>query len=143
MTIEVIIADGSGANRHAKISRSGEVATGPLAYDDTTFKELGAINTGVNFYTPKPNQQFVITGMRIKANRSVSNTTDAEIIIYEASTSDTTTVDKTLHEEALIRGEGADLFPLHILVNEGKFINAKTDDASVFVTILGYYIEAI
>lgn len=141
MTVAVGI-EGSQSSQRVMVSRNGELAVAPLKYDDSVFKELATINTGVNFYAPSPVQQFVITGMRIKANRDVSNTVDAEIIIYEAATSDTTTVDKILHQEALVRGEGADLFPLHILVSEGKFINAKTDDNSIFITILGYYIEA-
>jgi len=64
MPIQVRIADGSGRNRHAKVSRSGELAVSPLNYDETVFKELGTINVGVNFYEAKPQQQFVITGMR-------------------------------------------------------------------------------
>jgi hypothetical protein len=118
------------------------LAVGPLDYDQTKFRELNATGTAFNFYEPSPNHQFVITGMRIKANRSVSATVDAEIIIYEASSVDSIVVDKTLHEEALIRGEGANLFPVRILVAEGQCVNAKTSDASVFITILGFFIDA-
>ena len=32
---------------------------------------------------------------------------------------------------------------LNILVNEGRFIIAKTDDDDVFLTIMGYYIPAL
>lgn len=146
--LEVRIGDGAGkGGRSAIVTSSGQLVVAPLHFDETKFQELSVADAIVNFYLPKPKQQFIITGMRIKANRAVSNTVDATIVIFEADSSTSGgaggTPDKVLHQEALIRGEGANLFPVNILVNEGAYINAKTDDASVFITIFGYYIEAI
>ena len=65
------------------------------------------------------------------------------MIVYEASSEGTTTVDKVLFEEAMVRGEKATLIPLNILVNEGKFVNAKTTDDDIHMTITGYFVDKI
>lgn len=108
-------------------------------FDESEFKELNVVDTAFNFYGPKAGLQFLITVLRIKADRNVSNVTDAEVLIYEAASAITTTVDKVLHEEALIRGESATLNPLRILVRKGMFVNAKTTDTNIHMTIMGHY----
>lgn len=121
-----------------RITALGQVVTSPYDYDGIAFQKL--TTTGVfNFYKPKPGKQFVITGIRIKATRSVSNTVDAEITIYEGGSVDDAAVARILFEDALIRGESGGLAPLNILVNEGVFINATTTEASMFINIVGYY----
>lgn len=144
MPISVQLRDGRGGkNYHARVSSSGELAVGPVAYDLAVFNRLNAADTAFNFYEPLPGKQLVITGMRVKANRDVSNVTDATVIIHEADSPASTTVDRILHQDALIRGEGADLIPLNILVNEGAFVNAKTSEPSIFITIWAHFIEVV
>ena len=89
----------------AKVTPSGELVVAPLAYSDSQFNELGANDTAFNFYGPKPNQQLVITGIRARADRDVATATDAIVIIYEADSSSSLTVDKVLHQENMVRGE--------------------------------------
>jgi len=127
----------------ARVTKAGQLVVSSIAYDETEFIELAEDDTAYNFYKPLAGKQFVITGIRAKADRQVSNTVDATVIFYEASSAATTTVDKVLHEEALIRGEAVTLLPTNILVNEGKFINGKTSDDNIFVTIMGYFIPAV
>ena len=145
MSTPVHILDGgsAGSKVRSKVSSIGQLITSPFAYDETVFDELDATGTAFNFYGPKTGQQFVITGIRMKADRNVSNTVDATVIVFEASSITDTTPDKILHEEALIRGESVTLLPVNVLVNTGKFINATTTDASIFMTILGYYIPVL
>lgn len=143
MSTPVHILDGRGTKQRVSVSDIGQLIVAPFAHDETKFVELAEDDIAYNFYGPKAGFEFVITGMRIKANRQVSNTVDATIIIYEASAAGTTVVDKILHEEAMIRGESATLLPMNILVNEGKYINAKTSDDDVFMTIMGYRIPRL
>lgn len=125
----------------ARVSQYGELVIGRYAYDQSVYKELAVNDTAYNFYVPVGGQQFVITGIRLKADQQVSATVDAAVIVYEASAPDTTTVDKVLHQEALVRGESASLLPLNLLVSGGKFVNAKTSDDDIHMTIFGYYIQ--
>ena len=115
----------------------------PFAYEETEFQVLDTTTTAYNFYPPKTGKQFVITGVRAKADRDVSTTADAEVVIYEADSAVETTVSKTLHQEAMVRGESVTLLPVNILVNVGKWVNAKTSDDDIHMSIMGYYIPAI
>jgi len=143
MSGPIKIKDGMGSGSFTKVSSVGQLITSPFAYDESVFKEFDVAATAFNFFRPKSGEQFVITGIRIKADRFVSNTTDAEVIIYEADSDLTITVDKILTQEALIRGEDATLIPINILVGTSKFVNAKTSDPSIFITILGYFIPEL
>lgn len=128
--------------RRARVTKAGELVVAPFTYDETEFRELAEDDTAYNFYEPKPGHQFVITGFNMKADRDVSQTIDAVVIIYEAESIDTTTVAKTLFQEAMIRGERTSL-STHILVNSGVWINAKTSDDDIHMTIMGYYIPEL
>ena len=140
MTIEIHIGFGG---KIAKVTSSGELVVAPLHYDETSFKELAEPNIGYNFYAPLPGKQFVITAILMKADKQVSNTDDATVVIYEADSTDSTTVDKTLIQFAMVRDDIIIPTPLRILVAEGKFINAKTDDDDIHMTITGYYIDKL
>ncbi len=143
MSIHVRLSDGGGCDTSVKVTNNGQLVVAPVEYDLVVFNELAAADTAYNFYTPKPGKQFVITGINAKADRQVSQNTDADVVIYEASSDSTTTVDKTLFQEAMIQGEKATLIPLNIVVNEGKYVNAKTTDDDIYMTIMGYYIDKI
>lgn len=134
---------GRGGNWIAHVTPLGQLVTAPLAYDETVFKELAVANTAYNFYKSQSGRQFVITGIRAKADRDVSNTADADVVIYEAAAEDALTVDKVLHQEAMIRGESITLIPVNILVAAGKYVNAKTTDDDIHMTIFGYYIPVL
>lgn len=140
MSVDARIVDGPNTT---KVTQLGQLVVAPLAYDETEFRELAAANTAYNFYVPKSGQQFVITGIRAKADRQVSNTDDANVVIYEAAAPDATTVSKVLHQEAMIRGESIALLPVNIIVNTGVWVNAKTTDDDIHMTIFGYYIPVL
>ena len=99
--------------------------------------------TAYNFYEPRAGEQFVITGMRGKADRQVSTTADADVIIYEATSATTTTVTKTLHQEAMVRGEAFTIVGIRLLITEGRWVNAKTSDDDIHMTIFGHYIPTL
>jgi hypothetical protein len=128
-----------------KVTPSGELVVAPLEYSKAKFLFLNVVDTAFNFYTPEPNSQFVITGFNMKADRNVSQTTDASVIIYEGdSDTDTTAAEADiLFQEAMIRGERTGYTNTNLLVSEGRWVNAKTTDANIPLTIMGYYIKAL
>lgn len=137
MSVNVRLVDGHNVS---SVSQLGQVIVAPYAYDETEFRELAVDDTAYNFYVPKSGKQFIITGIRAKADRQVSPTSDADVVIYEASAPDTTVVDRVLYREAMVQGESVTLVPTNILVNTGVWINAKTSDDDIHMTIFGYYI---
>lgn len=142
MSIKVVIEGGS-SGRLVEVTPSGELVGAPLHYDETEFRELAADNTAYNFYEPKARKQFVITGFIAVGDQQITANANANVIIYEAADTGTTTVDKILVQFAIKRDQDIPMPGMHILVNAGKFINAKTDDDDVHLTLTGYYIEEL
>lgn len=145
MTLPVVLQGEctDGALRNARITRSGAVVVAPFAYDETEFNLLGTDDVGVTFYKPKVGERFVITGMLAAGNLSISANALAVVIVYESANEDSATSTKIRLEFGITRLQVEHISPLNILVNEGVFLNAKTDDDDVFLTIMGYYIPAL
>ena len=134
---------GGGAGAFAVVTPSGELVVAPLHYDETEFNELAVDDTAYNFYGPKANQQFVLTGLLAYGDKQVASATNATVIVYEATSSDTTTVDKVLLQFEIGQNQSLPLPGLHILVNPGVWVNAKTDDDDVHMTLMGYFISKL
>lgn len=144
MTLPINIIDGKkGTKVKAGVTSLGQLITAPFAYDETKFNELAENDTAYNFYTPKTGEQFVLTGVMAYGDQQITANADANVTVYEASSSSTATVDKVLLQFAIGRSISFIATPLNILVNAGKYINAKTDDDDVHMTITGYYIPKI
>lgn len=145
MSTPIHIKDGSGGTgSKTKVTKAGQLIVAPFGYDETVFNELNATAaTAFHFFPPKAGKQFVVTGIIASANKDVSNTVTATIIVFEGDSTTDATADKVLLEFVLVRFGVLAAPPLNILVSEGKFINATTSDASVFMTIMGYYIPTL
>lgn len=126
--------------RTTRVTDFGQLVVASKKYDESVFKELAEDNTAYNFYGPKKGERFVITGLRAKADQGVNPTTDAVVIIYEASADDATTVDKVLHQEAMVKGDQVTMVGMNLQVSSGKYVNAKTSDDDIHMTIFGYYV---
>lgn len=142
MGLSVRVTD-SATGVEAKITPSGQLVVGTVAYDLVKFIEMDLVDTAYNFVEPRTGKQFVITGLRLKADRGVSTTADAEVIFFEATSATSTTVSKVLFQENLVRGESATLMPLNIITAEGTWLNGTTTDDDIFATLMGYYIDAV
>lgn len=73
----------------------------------------------------------------------MSSTVDATVVVYEAGDTTTATVDKVLIQFAVVQGDIINATSLNLLVGVGKFVNAKTDDDDIHMTIMGYYIDKL
>jgi len=143
MTTPVHIIDGTGSNSRACVTSNGQLIVTPYAYDDVQFVELAEADTAYNFFEPRHGKQFVVTGLYAKADKQVSSTTEATFVLYEGDSSDTTTVDKTLFSAAVLQYDQISITPMNLLVNKGKFVNGKTTDDDVHVTLFGYYVPEV
>jgi hypothetical protein len=128
-----------GTKKGAGVTNNGELITAPLSYSVPIYKELAAANTAYNFIKPKAGCRIVITTILLFANRNVG-ANDATVVIYEADSADSTTETKVLFQTEMLKQSRADITGVSLLVNEGKWVNAKTNDDDVFLTIAGYHI---
>ncbi len=126
----------------AQVSPQGALVVGPFDYDLVSSVSAAVINTAYNLFKPRAGQQFVVTAIKMRGSKDVSTTVDATVEIYEASSITSITVDRAIYTDIVVRFESTTLGSVNILVNEGKFINAKTDDNSVQVTMTGYFVPA-
>ena len=143
MGTPVLINDGGGGGAEARVTSIGQLVTGPYAYSDVAFNEMAENDTAYNFFIPKHKEQFVITGIVAYADKQVGTTTGATVIVYEGDDDVTTTVDKTLFQIEMAQVSTVQLLPLNLLVSQGKFLNAKTDDDDIHMSIMGYYIPEL
>jgi hypothetical protein len=131
---------GGIADYVARVTPAGQLVVAPYDYDLVKFNSLAVVNTAYNYYVPLSGMEFVITSMLAFATKDVGDTTSTSIVIYEAGSPDVTTVDKVLFQFGMGKLTTLPITPLNIKVNQGKFINAKTDDNTIELTITGYYI---
>jgi len=96
-------------------------------------------NTAVNLVKPRAGQKAILTGLIVNTNRDIG-VNGALIEIYEASSETAGTVDKAILSFDLIKNQTTITAPILIETNEGKFINAKSDDSNVNVTLLCYFV---
>jgi len=139
--IPVRIAGQGG--RQATVSSVGALVTSPWAYDETVFNELAESDTAYSFYKPRVEEQLVLTGIYAVADKQVSGSVSASVVIYETTSIDSTTVSKVLLQTAMVQDQIQLFAPLNILVKEGAFVNAKTTDDDVHMTITGYFLPAV
>ncbi len=139
--LEVVLIGGNG--KAVGVTSIGQLVTAPFAYNDTVFKELAEPDTAYNFYLPRASERFVISSVLFRADKQVSSTVDATVVIYEATTDSTVTVSKVLIQFAVVQGDIINATQLNLLVAEGRYVNAKTDDDDIHMTILGSYIDKL
>ncbi len=143
MALKILLIGGDGGSHSASVTKNGELVTAPLEYDQSVYKEWGTAASGYTHFAPKTGEQFVITGFYLKADKQVSSSTDADVLLYEADEEDSATVSKILFETAMVQDETVTMTGIRLLVGKGKYVNGKTSDDDVHATVMGYYIPAV
>ena len=139
--IDTKISDGSGGGHLARVTHAGELIIVRGNYDSTFNTAMTSINTAYNIVTPKSGFQFIVTGIVLNADKNVSATDGAIVELYEATSDTTTTASKTLLTLNIGKNTTVPLTGILIQTTKGVYVNAKTDDATVNITLLGYYLE--
>lgn len=139
--INTKISDGSGGGHLARVTHAGELIIVRGNYDSTFNTAMTSINTAYNLVTPKSGFQFIVTGIVLNADKNVSATDGAIAVLYEATSDTTTTASKTLLTLNIGKNTTVPLTGILIQTTKGVYVNAKTDDATVNITLLGYYLE--
>lgn len=126
-----------------RVSRSGELVVSPIAYDETSFQELGEINTAYNFYPPIPKKQFIITGMLAIADRDIGTGNNSTVTIYEATDPNSLTIEREILKFEIARLQVITFTPIRVIVRKGYYINGQCDDDDVHINLTGYYLDAL
>jgi hypothetical protein len=133
-----LMANGS---QQVAVNEAGEILVSDGPYDLVVFNELDLINTAYNFFGPRGVEQFVITGFLMYGDKQVNSSTNATVIIYESSQPDSTTEDRVLVQVEVGQNQSIPFPNIRVLCNKGVYINAKTDDDDIHMTIFGHYVD--
>lgn len=136
MSVKVEIIDGRGTGQLAGATSLGELLVAGFGNNISKFNNMNAINVAFNFFGPISGQKFIIACIAFDGNAG------STVTIYEAATTSTTTIDKTLFKMNL-RTAGQIAIPFSfggfLPASEGVYINALTDTQPVNMNIIGYY----
>jgi len=138
-TPTVIKDNNSGIS--AKVTKFGQLVVAPLQYSTPVADEIDLANTGFNFVGPEQDKSIVITDIVLSADRNVG-VNGADVVVYEASDTVTLTEDQIILDVDMVKQTTLAVNGLNLIVPEGKFVNAKSDDVNVKITIMFYRVPA-
>ena len=138
MPVNAEIKDGKGTKNKAKVTTLGQLVVAPLEFSTAYAVEADTINTAFNFVGPVVDQNFIVTDILLYANKGVG-AGDASVQLYEADSATSTTSTKTILDIEMLKQTARDMTGLNLKVTTGKWLNIKTDDNTIFATIMGYY----
>jgi hypothetical protein len=125
-----------------KVTKIGELVTSPFSYSTPIAFELNAVDTAFNLVEPKTGCRIVVTDILVYGNKNVG-VNDATFEIYTADAYDSTTVISSIFKTEVVKQASPITFSgLNWVTDFGVWLNAKTDDATIFVVIAAYYIPS-
>ena len=141
MAIHTLLHDGKGRGHDARVTHAGELVVVRGNYDTTKTASMTSTATAYNLALPQNGFRFIITGIILNADKNVSATDGAIVEVYEASTATETTQLKNLFTLNIGKNTTVPITGILVQTTSGRYINAETDDATVNITLLGYYLE--
>lgn len=138
-TPSVIKDNDSG--KTVKVTKFGQLVVAPLQYSTPVADEVDVINTAFNFIGPEQDKSIVITDIVLSADRVVG-VNGADVVIYEAGDTVTLTEDQIILDVDMVKQTTLAVNGLNLIVPEGKFVNAKSDDVNIKITIMFYRVPA-
>lgn len=140
MAAPIIIKD-NDSGLTARVTKFGQLVVAPLQYSTPVSQTLDVVDTAFNFIGPSQDQSIIITDIIISASRTVG-VNGADVIVYQADAPDSIVVDSGIVELDMVKQSQTALTGLNLIVPGGMYVNAKTDDADVLITIMFYLAPA-
>ena len=137
MSLNVKIT-GEHSDVRVKVTKFGQLVTAPLAYSEPVFQRLTVTGQAYNFIEPLAGHSAVITDIIVSADKNVSATSPADIAVYQSDEVDSLNLVKGIVSPQLIRSSNVSYIGLNMIVPEGRWVNAFTDDAEILITVMFY-----
>jgi len=123
--------------KSAAVSGNGEVRVAPLKPNQLLHNKMDTIDTAYVFAIPFIGQRMIMENVLISTDNFIG-VNGADVTIYLATTPDATT-GTTLMEFNIPKNHSRDIVGLNLAIDEGFYLLAKTNDATVYATMMGYY----
>jgi hypothetical protein len=123
----------------ARVTEFGQLVVAPVAYSSITQQSAVSPDVAYNLATPTEGQQIVVTAIVLTGGRDIG-ASGATVQLYLADSPSAVVFspeDAVLALEIVKNGQLV-LNGLNLITEAGKWINIKTDDATVYATILFY-----
>jgi len=138
--ITAVLQDSATSNQ-AAITKNGELIVAPLSNNQSAHWKIDTINTAYNYAVPMTGKKMLLQNILVYANKNVG-VNDATITVYTSTAINSLTAVSTVLEIELPKYASRDITGLNLELPEGVFLNAKTDDNDVYLTMMGYYFDA-
>ncbi len=135
MTIPVNLV---GGGSEVRVTPYGELVTASLEPNVSRHHTMDTINTAYNFAVPIHGKVMRLQNILIYANKGVG-VNDATVEVYTTDAIDSLVAIDTVMTIELPKYASRDLIGLNLELPIGVYLNAKTDDATVYATMMGYY----
>ena len=141
MATPCVISD-SNTRVKAKVTKFGQLVVAPIQYSTPITQDMDVITTAFNFIVPEQGSSIVITDIFVAADNAVSNTAPAEVELYTADGPDSLTVIDSILQPRLTRSKNVPITSLNLLIGEGVWVNGKTNDNNILLTVMFYRVPA-
>lgn len=141
LAVKIEGADENGFN--VLVSKNGELLVRPLKYSNPYYVLVDTPDTAFEVVPAIASMRFVMTGILISTTKTFASATTAETItIYEANAADLSTNLRTIFKLDMLKNDRLPATGLNLQMANSRSLVAIGSDASVDVTIAGYYVGA-
>ena len=120
----------------AKVTEFGQLVTSPIDYSVSSQIVATVDDLPYNLVGPEHGRSIIVTSIILTANKDVG-VNDATVTVYSSST-ETSTTGADVFQIELARNGQLVLSGLNLKVESGLFLNVKTNDTTVYATVLYY-----
>lgn len=123
------------------VSENGEMHVAPLHHNQSIHYKMDTINTAYTFAEIQTGKEMHLENILIYANKGVG-TNDATVTIYTSLEANSLIIEDTIMEFEIPKYGTRDLIGLNLRLGGGVYLNAKTDDNDIFLTMMGFYADS-
>lgn len=136
MAAPVCIVDPKSGNK-ATVSEFGQLTVSPVDYSTPVQETLTLTNTAYTMIEPIAGKLIIITDIILTANKSVG-VNDATVTLYTTTVKGELTPVDSILELEMQQKSSLPITGINAKIEAGLYVNAKTDDNDIFVTIMYY-----
>jgi hypothetical protein len=123
----------------ATVTEFGQLVTAPVDYSIITQQVAAIDNQAYNLAVPTQGQQIVVTSIILTGGRDIGSTgATVDLYLADSPIATTFTPEDAVFSLELVKNGQLVLNNLNLITEAGKWINVKTDDNTVYCTILYY-----
>ena len=128
-------------DRAVGVSENGELFVTPLHHNQSVHFKMDTINTAYTYASIQTGQEMHLQNILIYGNKNVG-VNDAQVTIYTSLEADSLVVKDIIMEFEVPKYGTRDLINLNLKIGSGVYLNAKTDDNDIYLTMMGFYADA-